>query len=89
MRRGTVSNLDERIDAMREVRDSLLTAADTLEWAIRGLPRRAEARFEAYILSRLRILASNEHMYVTDDPSVDEIIEYLEGMTKEEEDEDE
>lgn len=69
MTRTTLST-DERIDLIRQAQDLLFEAIDLLEQATAG-----DGNAKAYLVDHLKIMASEDHGFLSGDLNLDKLIE--------------
>lgn len=69
MTRNTLST-DERIDLIRQAQDLLFEAIDLLEQATAG-----DGNAKAYLVDHLKIMASEDHGFLSRDLNLDKLIE--------------
>lgn len=79
----TMLTTDERIDMVQQAQELLHEAIELVERAVAGTG--AERYTDAYLLAQLKIRAGSGHGYLTNDQTLDDVIESL----KEEDEEDE
>jgi len=72
----------ERADMVREAQDMLLRAIDLIEIAVKDTG--IEDNVDAYVTAHLKIMASDNHGYMSRDQSLDDVIRKLEGREEEE-----
>lgn len=80
-------DLEDRLDALEEAREDLLSAIDNVQEAVRNTG--IEKNVDAYFIVPLKIMASEDHGYLSRDMNIDEIREMLEeefGESEEDED---
>ena len=66
---------DERIELVQEAQELLQDAIEKVQQAVAGTG--AEAYTEAYLLAALKIRAGSGHGYLTNDQTLDDVIESL------------
>lgn len=68
---------EERTDMLRDAQQMLYDAIDLIERAVRGTSR--EDYTDAYITSHLKIMASQDHGYLSRDTNLDDMMRWFEG----------
>lgn len=71
-----VSN-EERTDMLRDAQQMLYDAIDLIERAVGGT--RHKDYTDAYITSHLKIMASQDHGYLSRDTNLDDMMRWFEG----------
>jgi len=67
------------LEELREAQEKLFEAIELIEMAIEGT--KSEANTKAYLVDHLKIMASNNHDFLSNDLNIDKIIEDIENET--------
>lgn len=81
----TMLTKDERIDMVQQAQELLHEAIELVERAVAGTG--AERYTDAYLLAQLKIRAGSGHGYLTNDQTLDDVIESLQEDEEEGDDE--
>lgn len=81
MKQITAERRDEMIEEVQEIKDELAGLVERLESIVREMD---DNYLHEYLVVQLKIRVDSEHGYLTDDPSLDSVIEALEEMDTEE-----
>lgn len=77
----TAERRDEMIEEVQVIQDELAGLVERLESIVREM---GNGYLREYLVVQLKIRVDSEHGYLTDDPSLDSVIEALEEMDAEE-----
>ena len=73
---GDMEEMQEKIEQLEDAREHLREAHNVIQDAISGIS--SEANIKAYFLDKLKIMISEDHGFMTNDPTIDSIIKKVE-----------
>ena len=77
MKKLIAERREEMIEEVQEIQDEMAGLVDRLEQIVREM---GDSYLREYLVVQLKIRVSGEHGYLTNDPSLDSVIEALEKM---------
>lgn len=77
MKQITVDRRDEMIEEVQGIKDEMAGLVERLEAIVREM---GDRYLREYLVVQLKIRVDSEHGYLTNDPSLDSVIEALEKM---------
>lgn len=73
--KNQVKDYEDRMNALDEAQEKLGEAIEQIEFAVSGLPM--ESNIRVYMIEHLKIMASNDHNFLTNDTNIDQLRESL------------